>query len=432
MPPKLSFAEMLNKNNEQKSNHATSNNAGSNIIDRMYLDASNQDGYETRKACIRSERVPIIGDKYCSVHAPMGCTELHTELGDQMKKLPIYFDLSQEREILECYDKYGVVAITGILSLNEVNETVNDIDDAFEEMCGDNFSFQDEKTYDLITNSHMTQSFGMFGEGNPYTPLLRKQIIKNRFHSNVQKAFSIVYGMKSEDMVVHHDRLLWMRKTVGRNGENLGKYRTVLAGQGIHLDIDLCGYFDDNIFPKMQKKINSFTYSDLHDFVSENNIKNLKMGRQVRGLLNILDNRVEDGGFQCVPGGHLVMKQWYEKYKNSIKKKESAVSGNFIFGKDGPEFRMDMDDKFIMNGTDYKLGTVRIPCPAGTLILFDILLPHGSRPNYTNRNRIAQPILYSPKSNWTDSKTLAKRKKMIQRILREINYTPTEEEKKVV
>lgn len=38
------------------------------VIDRVYLDASNQDGYETRKACVRSERVPKIGDKYCSLH----------------------------------------------------------------------------------------------------------------------------------------------------------------------------------------------------------------------------------------------------------------------------------------------------------------------------------------------------------------------------
>lgn len=35
------------------------------VIDRIYLDTSTQDGYEVRKCCIRSERVPKIGDKYC-------------------------------------------------------------------------------------------------------------------------------------------------------------------------------------------------------------------------------------------------------------------------------------------------------------------------------------------------------------------------------
>jgi DNA-directed RNA polymerase II subunit RPB2 len=38
------------------------------VVDRVYLNTSNQDGYETRKLSIRSERVPTIGDKYCSLH----------------------------------------------------------------------------------------------------------------------------------------------------------------------------------------------------------------------------------------------------------------------------------------------------------------------------------------------------------------------------
>jgi DNA-directed RNA polymerase II subunit RPB2 len=42
------------------------------VIDRMYLDTSNQDGYEVRKCCVRSERVPKIGDKYCSQHGQKG------------------------------------------------------------------------------------------------------------------------------------------------------------------------------------------------------------------------------------------------------------------------------------------------------------------------------------------------------------------------
>lgn len=36
------------------------------VVDRMYIAIKNQDGFETRKALIRSERVPEIGDKFCS------------------------------------------------------------------------------------------------------------------------------------------------------------------------------------------------------------------------------------------------------------------------------------------------------------------------------------------------------------------------------
>lgn len=35
------------------------------VVDRLYIDIQNQDGYMTRKASIRSERIPRIGDKYC-------------------------------------------------------------------------------------------------------------------------------------------------------------------------------------------------------------------------------------------------------------------------------------------------------------------------------------------------------------------------------
>lgn len=35
------------------------------VVDRTYIDIQNQDGYLTRKASVRSDRVPRIGDKYC-------------------------------------------------------------------------------------------------------------------------------------------------------------------------------------------------------------------------------------------------------------------------------------------------------------------------------------------------------------------------------
>lgn len=50
----------------------------SGVVDRVYLDTSNQDGYEIRKCCVRSERIPKIGDKYCCYDDQ---TELLTEFG---------------------------------------------------------------------------------------------------------------------------------------------------------------------------------------------------------------------------------------------------------------------------------------------------------------------------------------------------------------
>ncbi|VBB18382.1 DNA-directed RNA polymerase subunit beta, partial [Yasminevirus sp. GU-2018] len=54
--------KIFKDSSEQYKSHADG------VVDRMYTDIKNQDGYETRKALIRSERFPHIGDKFCSRH----------------------------------------------------------------------------------------------------------------------------------------------------------------------------------------------------------------------------------------------------------------------------------------------------------------------------------------------------------------------------
>jgi DNA-directed RNA polymerase II subunit RPB2 len=44
----------------------------SGVVDRVYIDNQNQEGYMTREALVRSERVPKIGDKYASRHGQKG------------------------------------------------------------------------------------------------------------------------------------------------------------------------------------------------------------------------------------------------------------------------------------------------------------------------------------------------------------------------
>ena len=36
------------------------------VVDKVYNDIQNHEGYEIKKMRIRSDRIPIIGDKYCS------------------------------------------------------------------------------------------------------------------------------------------------------------------------------------------------------------------------------------------------------------------------------------------------------------------------------------------------------------------------------
>merc|ERR1712192_100860 len=113
-------------------------------------------------------------------------------------------------------------------------------------------------------------------------------------------------------------------------------------------------------------------YDNLDGFVRENNGRHESMGRTVQGVLNVFDNAEEDGGFQCVPGffGN-TLKDWAASHPSLPA---AEPNGRYNLGSSGP---------------DSKLGAeaVRVPCPAGTLILFDATLPHGTRPNISSNNR---------------------------------------------
>jgi len=51
--------KIFKDSSEQYKHHADA------VVDRVYTGIKNQDGFETRKALIRSERIPRIGDKFC-------------------------------------------------------------------------------------------------------------------------------------------------------------------------------------------------------------------------------------------------------------------------------------------------------------------------------------------------------------------------------
>ena len=77
------------------------------------------------------------------------------------------------------------------------------------------------------------------------------------------------------------------------------------------------------------------------------------------------------GGFQCIP--------WLYKNYNLWKKSQ-------------PKNR----DRFKPDVSELEDQIVKVPLEAGDLLIFNSTLPHGIRPNYSNKVRIAQYISMMP------------------------------------
>ena len=96
-----------------------------------------------------------------------------------------------------------------------------------------------------------------------------------------------------------------------------------------------------------------------------------------QGVLSLIDNREEDGGFQCVPMADPTA--WLLEWTAA----QSLPTGS----------RPQANGRHIFSAAEFaKLGLpkTRVPCPAGSLILFNNTLPHGTLPNRSGRPRAVQ------------------------------------------
>lgn len=309
--------------------------------------------------------------------------------------------LSDPKGIKECLDKYGAVGITGVLTEEEVNETVIDIEEMMKFLVKDNaFAFSDKSTFHLA--DRYLNNFGVIGKESLFT----KTLTRNRFHPNVQLAYEIAYGKSPQYLVAQYDRVAWMRPTIGPLDENLSKYRTM---PNTHLDINPESYFNPSLSKSVYDFLNNIPYTSKGDFMKENNVKCQSMGLQLQGVLNLFDNEEEDGGFAFVPEGHKKLYDWYIKRRNHLP--APVPSGRYGFTKADHEFSY----------------AVRLPCPKGTLIIFDASLPHGTKSNKSKNQRMIQFIRYMPKSTLSKD-ALKRRTKFIRSELNAIGYklTPSE------
>lgn len=229
-------------------------------------------------------------------------------------------------------------------------------------------------------------------------PIFTDQFLMNRQNPKVIEAFKVVYNYNPlVPLTVSHDRFAFYRPTQSPGKEI---YKTPYTYPNLHLDMDPQMYVD---YPQVcTERQQTLMYKDkIRDFITENNYLNCKDEPIYQALLNIWDNDYHDGGLHLVPEFHTNYLEWYNK--KQFKNPPGTESG----------FHFNVNDPIDM---EYVHSPLRIPLPAGAMVIWDKLLAHGSIPNNSSNGRIIQFIVVRPKSSF-EPEVYQRRTKELQKIM---------------
>ncbi|MDE9433226.1 phytanoyl-CoA dioxygenase family protein [Xenorhabdus bovienii] len=96
---------------------------------------------------------------------------------------------------------------------------------------------------------------------------------------------------------------------------------------------------------------------------------------KIQGLLSLTDDDGNSGGFQCVPGFHKVIYEWLSKQPEGYNSRFPDTTGMKI---------------------------VSIPLKSGDYVIFHGALPHGNKPNISDKPRLAQYFCCFPRTDLTE------------------------------
>jgi len=272
---------------------------------------------------------------------------------------------------------YGFLVVRNVLTQAECDAT---IDEMFSYLEAHNEGFERQR---LETWSKWAgRSFGMPSNEPLFTP----QLLANRQNANVHRVFSTLIG--TAQLLVNHDRWAIYRPTLLVGDE----YRT---RDNVHLDINPWRFQQDDASLWREVDAN-LTYAAVRDFIAENNqVTRSTRGRQFQAVLNLLDNEEADGGFVIVPGFH----RYFERWTQSVAMTHTECK--YAFRDKDPIAK----------------AAVRIPCAAGSMIVWDQRCAHGSRGNRSDRMRAIQFLKMFSSEGMDERRRLARRR-CLQRLVR--------------
>jgi len=293
--------------------------------------------------------------------------------------------LNDPTGIAACIEEHGVVVVN-VLPLPLVKSLIQEFQNVLHDMGCTKLDIMDPYTYEHA-NTYMSR-YGIIGAGPVFTKVLNEA----RLHPHVRQAMASATGCTPDELEPCFDRLGWMRPVLGPKSEDWSAFATP---PGLHLDVAPALYFEEK--GEAGKRLNALAYVEPRDLIKENNLKDVTMGTHMQAVINLFPNFESCGGFQCVPGGHHLLPEWYAENKARLS---DVDAGKYVFGKQDYQF----------------CKPVRVPCQPGDMIIFRADLPHGALPNQSNMNRAAIFLRYIPR-NVFENKTLKRRRALIKRFM---------------
>ncbi|CAF3687392.1 unnamed protein product [Rotaria sp. Silwood1] len=180
----------------------------------------------------------------------------------------------------------------------------------------------------------------------------------------------------------------------------------------LHLDMNPWNYIGDNDQSHLAKVFTELRYRSNRDWILENDEAGCAQLGQlyVQGLVNLADNHEEDGGFWLIPGFHQYMTKWTNK-NYEFRERFLAHNQFIVFDKN------EIPDM-------YK-AACHISMRAGSAVLWDQRMMHGSRANCSLRPRYVQYLkMFRADIPTMTPERAERRRKAILEKLQAVNIDP--------
>eukprot|EP01121_Diplochlamys_sp_Union-15-3_P000419 TRINITY_DN10393_c0_g1_i1.p1 TRINITY_DN10393_c0_g1~~TRINITY_DN10393_c0_g1_i1.p1 ORF type:complete len:358 (-),score=45.72 TRINITY_DN10393_c0_g1_i1:1-1074(-) len=322
------------------------------------------------------------------------------------------FTLTEKESYTKFFEEYGFVVIRDVLSSAEIQRSINDVwsyiesanyADLDREYMAGKVNRHEPSTWENNNWSDM-QNTGFVGKN----PVFTEVAFELRQHPKIYEVFSTLIGNPKLWVSIDRYALFRPTKDVLINGEKCQKPQWK-SNVSLHFDTNPWTYCNakknvpkSEIFPPNYDFLPAFC----REYNAAGNIYSNLV--KVQGLVNFVDNRVEDGGFQLCPGFPKHLTSWAKATERTLGTPYTSPKKCFIV--------LPKDCKLYNHAQ-------RVPLRAGSMLIWSSLMPHGSAPNDSSNMRMAQFIKLFPTPSKKDYNS--QRTKVIVDKLNEANVNVT-------